>query len=124
MEVDMKHLRALAIVGIPIALVAGLATTATGADADSKPQPKASSGASLAGNTTVVTGPSVAVPAGQTGTAYAVCPPGLMPTGGGGESALFALPLTTSRPASNSWQIAATNNKSGTLTIRAYVVCA
>ncbi|MFF3404597.1 hypothetical protein ACFYW6_40470 [Streptomyces sp. NPDC002659] len=119
----MKHLRALAMVGIPVALVTGLATTASGASNGSKPQSNPAA-VSLAGTTTVVESAWVPVAPGQLQTAGYPCPAGLNPTGGGGAFAAFAGPLYGSYPNGKYWYVQVKNTSNAWQSFKVYVVCA
>lgn len=80
-------------------------------------------------NTKVVTGPDTDVPDGQVVSAYAFCPTGTHPTGGGFFS---GLPLTAASAPTGTgvdargtgWAAIVTNDSGIDVTVNAYVICA
>jgi hypothetical protein len=80
-------------------------------------------------NTRVVKGADVIVPAGEVVSAYAFCPAGTHPTGGGFFSSItqtgLSEPTGTSLDArGNGWAVAVNNTSDLDVTINAYAICA
>ncbi|MEU5432056.1 hypothetical protein AB0G73_01620 [Streptomyces sp. NPDC020719] len=115
--------------GVVAAVVAsvGLATAASAATAASgsgtpKPAPRAVK-ASAATAGTPVFGTAAQLAGGSTGSAYAYCPSGTAPTGGGGSTSAWDIFLTDSYASGSSWVVRGKNTGTGTESLTAFVLC-
>ncbi|MFI1170452.1 hypothetical protein [Streptomyces melanogenes] len=113
--------------GIAAAVIAtvGIATAAS-ASSDSgspKPPPKPVKAAAAQAGTPVY-GASVTVQGNRDhGIAYAECPAGTAPTGGGGVTSGYDIFFTDSYASGNAWYIRGTNTGSGSQSLTAFALC-
>ncbi|MFF9018055.1 hypothetical protein ACF09C_34500 [Streptomyces sp. NPDC014870] len=104
-----------AVAALP--LTAGMADAAIGAPT---PGSRAAAPADHVGSQ----GGTVVVPAGQTRTAFAPCPAGRQPSGGGAVRSGTGLFMTASTPRGNGWEVKFSNESGVERRGAAFVVCA
>ncbi|TDC20770.1 hypothetical protein E1265_20515 [Streptomyces sp. 8K308] len=122
----MRRARILAVTATAV-LLAGTATAAAqgGGSAqggDVKDVPAAEGVTPLAAHNQYTGTPTSLAP-GASGSAWAFCPSGEVPTGGGAGTSAFDIYLLDTRPSGNSWLVFGKNTGSTTQSITAYVIC-
>ncbi|WP_165956285.1 hypothetical protein [Streptomyces hainanensis] len=118
----MRRARILAMAATVI-LVAGSATAAAqSGGGDVKDVPGAQDVGPLAAHNQYTGTPTSLAP-GASGSAWAYCPAGEVPTGGGAGTSAFDIYLLDTRPSGTAWLVFGKNTGSTTQNITAYVVC-
>ncbi|GAA0445160.1 hypothetical protein ACFQ2B_01220 [Streptomyces stramineus] len=122
----MKRTALLAMAALVVLASGGSSATAHGdpGTATVRPKEHAPRAGLDVGGFDQVFGDAVEVAPGANGRATAVCPPGRVPVGGGGETSAFRIFVTDSFAQGASWVARGTNTGDAAESMRAFAMCA
>ncbi|GAB2906924.1 hypothetical protein [Streptomyces mayteni] len=117
----MRRGRILALTTIAV-LAAGMTTAGATVDHGGTADAAKPEAAPLAAHGQYI-GPPESITPGSFSFAYATCPAGQVPTGGGGGTSNVHIYLTDSHPTPNGWVVGGVNTGSLNESLTAHVVC-